>query len=224
MPDTLHAYQHVESIYFPIAIGVFVLLLGTLLVLLVRGARRRWAPDRKSDALGFEIVYAAVLACVTTFLVVVTFRAETPIDRTVAHPALRIGVTAAQWSWRFEYPNGAVVAAVSTWRPPVALVPTDVEVEFSGSSRDVIHGFWVPQLHFQRQFLPGYTTRFDLRFDEAGRYGGTCSVFCGDQHSEMHFAIEAVSPERFQRWLQSQMPRPARTGVVKATNATGQKS
>ncbi len=225
MPDTLHAYQHVESIYFPIAIGVFVLLLGTLLILLVHGARRRGAPGRKSDALGFEIVYAALLACVAAFLVVVTFRAaETPIDRTVAHPALRIGVTAAQWSWRFEYPNGTVVAAVSTWRPPVALVATGVEVEFSGSSRDVIHGFWVPQLHFQRQFLPGYRTRFDLRFDKAGRYGGACSVFCGDQHSQMHFAIEAVSPDRFDRWLQSQVPGRARIGVARATDAMGRAS
>jgi cytochrome c oxidase subunit 2 len=224
MPDTLHAYRHVEGIYFPIAIGVFVLLLGTLLVLLVRGARRREAPDRKSDALGFEIVYAALLACVAAFLIVVTFRAETPIDRTVASPALRIRVTAAQWSWRFEYPGGASVTAVSTWRPPVALVPTGVEIEFSGSSRDVIHGFWVPQLHFQRQFLPGYATRFDLRFDEAGRYGGACSVFCGDQHSEMHFAIEAVSPAHFERWLQSRLPGGARIGVAKATNATGRAS
>jgi len=28
-------------------------------------------------------------------------------------------------------------------------------------------------------------------------------VFCGDQHSQMHFSIEAVSPQRFERWLQS---------------------
>ncbi len=217
MPDTLHAYDHVRGIYFPIAIGVFALVLGTLLILLVRGARRRAAPDRKSDALGFELAYAFVLACVATVLVVVTFRAETPIDRTVAHPALRVRVTAAQWSWRFEYPGGATVDAVSTWHPPVAYVPTGVEVEFVGSSRDVIHGFWVPRLHFQRQFLPGYETRFDLRFDRAGRYGGTCSVFCGDQHPQMHFAIEAVSPARFQRWLAAQ----PRAGTAEGASGAG---
>ncbi len=41
MPDTLHAYEHVRGIYFPIAIGVFAVVLVTLLVLLVRGRRRR---------------------------------------------------------------------------------------------------------------------------------------------------------------------------------------
>jgi cytochrome c oxidase subunit 2 len=204
MADTSHAYDHVRGIYFPIAIGVFALLLATLLILLLRGARRRSRPGRRSNALPFELSYAFVLVCAAAFLLVITFRAETPLDRTAAHPALRIDVTAAQWSWRFAYANGATVSAVSTWHPPVVAVPTGEEVEFVGTSRDVIHGFWVPQLHFQRQLLPGYRTRFDLRFDRPGRYGGVCSVFCGNQHAEMHFALEAMSPQRFARWLQSQ--------------------
>lgn len=201
MADPLHAYQHVRGIYFPIAIGVFVLVLVALAILLVRGARRA-SPDRgPSQAPRFETVYAALLAGVVAVLLWVTFTAETPLDRTAAHPALRLRVVAAQWSWRFQYPNGTSIAAVSTWRAPVALVPVGEEVEILGTSRDVIHGFWVPRLHFQRQFLPGYVTRFDLRFDKPGLYEGECSVFCGDQHSQMHFRLRAVSPSTFQRWL-----------------------
>jgi cytochrome c oxidase subunit 2 len=201
MPDALHAYEHVRGIYFPIAIAVFALVLGALLVLLVRGWLRKTAPGRTADVPPLEIGYALLLGCIAAFLIVVTFRSETPLDRTAAHPAVRIEVIAAQWSWVFTYGNGATVSAISSWHPPVALVPVGEEVEFYGRSRDVIHGFWVPQLHFQRQFLPGYLTRFDLRFDRPGRYGGACSVFCGDQHSQMHFALEAVSPTRFQQWL-----------------------
>lgn len=200
MPNTKHAYEHVEHIYIPIAIAVFAIVVGTLLVLLVGGARRS-QPGRRSEALPLEIAYACALTCIAAFLVWVTFRAETPIDRTVAHPGLRIKVIAAQWSWRFEYANGVMVTDISTWKPPVAYVPTGTEVEFDGTSEDVIHGFWVPQLHFQRQVLPGYITHFDLLFDTAGHYGGECSVFCGERHSEMHFALEAVSPARFQAWL-----------------------
>lgn len=203
MPDTLHAYGHVRGIYFPIAIAVFAIVVGALLVLVARGARRT-QPGRRSQALPFEVAYALFLACVVALLVWVTFRAETPIDRTAARPGLRIGVIAGQWSWRFEYPSGVTITAISTWHPPVALVPAGTEVEFTGTSKDVIHGFWVPELHFQRQLLPGYQTRFDLRFDTPGLYGGECSVFCGDQHSEMHFELDAVSPASFDKWLQSQ--------------------
>jgi cytochrome c oxidase subunit II len=201
MADTLHAYEHVSGIYFPIASAVFVLVVGTLAVLLIRGSRRTHPATGPASAPRFEAAYALLLGAVVVVLLWVTFTAETPLDRTAAHPALRVKVTAGQWSWRFRYPNGVEVAAVATWHPARALVPVGTEIEFAGSSEDVIHGFWVPRLHFQRQLLPGYTTHFDLRFDRAGLYGGTCSVFCGDEHSEMHFALEAVSPASFQAWL-----------------------
>jgi cytochrome c oxidase subunit II len=219
--DTLRAYRHVYGIYVPIAIGVFALVVGALLLLLVRGARRRRAPDGRSDALGFELAYAVLLAGVVAVLVTITFRTETPLDQLAASPALRIRVSAGQWSWRFEYPGGATVEAVSTWHPAAAPVPVGREVEFVGSSRDVIHGMWVAQLHFQRQLLPGYQTRFDLRFERPGRYGGACSVFCGDQHSQMHFAIEALAPERFERWLRAHRAAPGAPGLAGGVSVHG---
>lgn len=206
MANTVHAYEHVQSIYMPIAVGVFVVVVGTLLVLLVRGARRR-TPGRRSQALVAEAVYAGTLALVVAFLLWVTFTAETPIDRTAAHPGYRIRVIAAQWSWRFVYPDGVSVADIDTWHPAPAYVPTGTEVEFVGSSEDVIHGFWVPSLHYQRQLLPGYTTRFDLLFASPGYYAGECSVLCGEDHSEMHFALRAVSPQGFREWLAREAAR-----------------
>ncbi|HEY2630882.1 MAG TPA: hypothetical protein VGI26_00720 [Solirubrobacteraceae bacterium] len=206
MASTAHAYQHVQGIYLPIAVGVFVTVVITLLVLLIRGARRR-TPGRHSQALVLEAVYAAALALVVAFLLWVTFTAETPIDRTAARPGYRIRVIAGQWSWRFVYPNGVSVADVSTWHPAPAYVPMGTEVEFVGSSEDVIHGFWVPDLHYQRQLVPGYTTRFDLFFPTPGYYGGVCSVLCGEDHSEMHFALRAVSHQGFQEWLTREAAR-----------------
>jgi cytochrome c oxidase subunit 2 len=202
MTDTLHAYEHVRGIYFPIAVGVFVVVIGALAVLLIAGARRR-TPGRKTEAMRFEGVYVLLLAGVVAFLLTITFKAETPLDTVAAKPLVRIHVTAAQWSWRFEYPGGRTVAAVSTVHPPVALVPVGAEIEIWGSSRDVIHGFYVPRLHFQRQFLPGYVTRFDLRFDSPGAYGGACSVYCGEHHTQMHFELRAVSSAEYESWLRS---------------------
>ena len=200
MPSTQHAYDHVAGIYFPIAAGVFAAVVAALLALVVLGARRR-SPGRREEAGRLEAGYAALLAATVGVLVWITFTAETPIDRVVARPALRIGVVAAQWSWTVRYAGGAQVRAVATWSPPVAVVPAGVEVEFDGTSLDVIHGFWVPGLHYLRQLVPGHTTRFDLFFPHAGRYEGECAVYCGELHSQMHFAVEAVAPARFERWL-----------------------
>jgi cytochrome c oxidase subunit II len=206
MGNTLHAYEHVQGVYLPIAVGVFGIVVGTLLILLVRGARRT-TPGAQSEAHTWETVYACGLACLAAFLLWVTFTAETPIDRTAAHPGLRIRVIAAQWSWRFIYPDGVSVADIDTWHPPPAYVPTGVAVEFTGTSEDVIHGFWVPELHYQRQLVPGGSTHFDLLFQKPGYYGGVCSVLCGEDHSEMHFALEAVSPQGFSEWLTRERAR-----------------
>lgn len=200
MPSTQHAYDHVAGIFFPIAVAVFVCVVITLAVLLFAGARRR-TPGRRSEANRLEALYAIVLGVTVGVLVWVTFTAESPIDRLVSRPGLQVSVIAAQWSWTFRYANGTSVRAVASWSPPVAVVPTGVEMQFDATSRDVIHGFWIPQLHYLRQVIPGYTTRFDLLFGKPGRYEGECAVFCGLLHPEMHFEIEAVSPARFQRWL-----------------------
>lgn len=225
-PSTLHAYDHVWGIYMPIAVGVFALIVLVLVALLIRGARRG-TPGKRSEALRIETTYAVVLACVAAFLIYVTFSAETPIDHPVSHPALQVRVIAAQWSWRFEYPDGVVVNDIATWHPQPAYVPAGVEVQFTGTSRDVIHGFWVPRLHFQRQFLPGYVSRFDLLFGSTGYYLGECSVYCGQRHSQMHFAVRAVSRAAFSRWLateaKAQKAKP-QSRIWHAAIAAGQSS
>ena len=218
MANTKHAYEHVWGIYLPVAITVFAIVIGTLIILLVLGARRS-RPGRRSEAPRLEFGYAGALACVAAVLVWITFRAETPIDRLAAHPGLRLKVIAAQWSWRFVYSNGVQVTDIATWHPAPAYVPTGTEVEFSGTSEDVIHGFWVPALHYQRQVVPGYTTHFNLTFERGGRYTGVCSVLCGDEHSQMHFAIEAVSPARFREWLAREGTRLHQAPAATATRA-----
>lgn len=202
MPSTQHAYEHVAAIFFPIAIAVFACVVIVLGVLLILGKRRR-TPGRRSDANRLEVLYAILLGATVGVLVWITFTAETPIDQLVSRPALRVNVLAAQWSWSFRYPNDTAVVAVATWSPPAAVVPAGVEVQFDATSRDVIHGFWVPRLHYLRQVLPGYVTKFDLIFAKPGRYEGECAVYCGELHTQMHFEIEAVSPARFRKWLAS---------------------
>jgi len=198
--ETRAAYEYVEGIYFPIAIGVFAAVLSITVLLLVLGWRRKQAGIR-SEANLLEGGYAIGLACVVAFLVWVTFTTMDTEDSRVANPGVRIRVIASRWAWRFVYPNGAMVIANSTWNPPAAPVPTETEVEFAGTSLDVIHGFWIPGERFMRQVLPGYTTRFDIVFQHAGRLLGECSVYCGEQHERMHFAIDALSPNAFRQWL-----------------------
>jgi len=71
-------------------------------------------------------------------------------------------------------------------------------------SRDVIHSFWVPNLHGKRDLIPGQVTRTWIQADAAGVYRGQCAEFCGHQHANMGLTIVAEPMAQFQVWLRRQ--------------------
>jgi cytochrome c oxidase subunit 2 len=72
------------------------------------------------------------------------------------------------------------------------------------TSRDVIHSFWVPNLHGKRDLIPGYVTSLWFQADRAGVYRGQCAEFCGFQHAHMAVFVNAVPEHDFQAWLSAQ--------------------
>jgi cytochrome c oxidase subunit 2 len=87
-------------------------------------------------------------------------------------------------------------------------IPVGVPIVLNVQSRDVIHSFWVPNLHGKRDLIPGETTRIWIQADTPGVYRGQCAEFCGHQHSNMSFFVVAEPMDAFQAWLQQQR-RPA---------------
>ncbi len=66
----------------------------------------------------------------------------------------------------------------------------------------MIHSFWVPELLFKRDVLPGSARNvFEVTIDTEGRYVGRCAELCGTYHSMMNFELVSVSPERYQQFL-----------------------
>jgi cytochrome c oxidase subunit 2 len=83
-------------------------------------------------------------------------------------------------------------------------IPVGVPVVLKAMSRDVIHSFWVPNLHGKRDLIPGIETQTWIQADAPGTYRGQCAEFCGHQHAHMAFEVIAESPDQFQSWLQQQ--------------------
>jgi cytochrome c oxidase subunit 2 len=120
--------------------------------------------------------------------------------------ALTVEVTGYQWWWKVEYQDpvpGRIVTTANELHLPVGR-PVLVKL----TSRDVIHSFWVPNLHGKRDLIPGYTSEIWLRADRPGNFRGQCAEFCGHQHAHMAFTVTAESPEKFAAWLEAQR-RPA---------------
>jgi cytochrome c oxidase subunit 2 len=202
--DTRHEYARLGGIYLPIAVGVVVLV--ALLVVgfawRYRARPNRGPVDRRSEAPKLETVYAIVLACVAAFLLTKTFPTEAKVDRLSAHPGVIVRVVAAKWRWRFEYGALHRTNAGTSHSLPTLVVPAHTTVQFSLTSIDVIHAFWIPAQRVKRDAFPGRNARFDAEFDHPGfrRYGGECSEFCGVGHTNMRFSVRVLTPSAFRAW------------------------
>ncbi len=91
---------------------------------------------------------------------------------------------------------------------PVLVLPTGKVVEFQLAAADVIHSFWVPEFLFKRDVMPNpkenhSDNTFQItKIEREGAFVGRCAEMCGTFHSMMNFEVRAVSPEKFERYLQ----------------------
>jgi cytochrome c oxidase subunit 2 len=83
-------------------------------------------------------------------------------------------------------------------------IPAGQPVTIRLSSADVIHSFWVPELHGKFDLVPGRTHEFVLQADQPGEYAGRCAEFCGQFHARMMFVVIAMKYEEFTAWLESE--------------------
>jgi cytochrome c oxidase subunit 2 len=209
--DTRSEFAGLSTTYLLIAIGVVALVWLALAAIVVRWRARpgeHRAPVGRTSNAPLEVGYVVVLTCVAALLVTLTFRTESKVDAVSSHPALRVHVIAAKWRWRFEYPGGVVQDGAND-RPSTLVVPTRETVGFALDALDVIHAFWIPDLRFKRDAIPGRTNRFDLDFPRAGYFpgAGVCSEFCGLLHSQMRFNVRALPPAAFRAWLRRRQGR-----------------
>ncbi len=116
---------------------------------------------------------------------------EAPPSKEVA--ALRIN--GHRWWWEVEYPDLGITTANQIY------VPVGQAVKIELTSNDVIHSFWVPQLQFKRDLIPGQTNTVWLQADKPGVYRGLCAEYCGLQHAQMNFMVVALYPREYEQWV-----------------------
>jgi len=97
-------------------------------------------------------------------------------------------------------------------------VPVGERVEFSLTSADMIHSFWIPALGGKMDLLPGRTNRLSLLAQRTGTYRGQCAEFCGTSHALMAFPVVAMEPAEFDAWLDRRSVTAA-PGAVNAGRA-----
>jgi cytochrome c oxidase subunit II len=119
-----------------------------------------------------------------------------------------INVTGQQWWWEIDYPtqdgcgSGISEPIITSGQ---MVIPVGTPVLVRGTSRDVIHSWWIPRLNGKRDMVPGRVHTNKIEADEPGVYAGQCTEFCGLSHANMRMEVIALSAEDFETWKQNQL-------------------
>lgn len=206
-PSTLDphgpAAQRIAELgWLMIAIATIVSLVVTVLLLyaLFRSRRRDRTPRifrGHALVIGGGIVFPIAVILLLLPMTLYVMRALAVTDPARAAP-LQIEVVAQQFWWEVVYPDQEFETANEIH------IPVGEPVELLLTSVDVIHSFWVPQLHGKIDMIPGRTTSIIIEATDAGTYYGECAEFCGLQHTKMAFVVVAEPADQFAVWVAEQ--------------------
>lgn len=160
---------------------------------------------------GFAIPFA-ILAGI--FIATLATMNDFPMHDGPPRPA-EIEIVGHQWWWEVHYVAGPLAGRVVTANE--IHIPAGRPVEIALRSADVIHSFWVPQLHGKVDLVPGQVNHIRIEADRPGSYRGECGEYCGAQHAHMILHVVAEAPDRYAAWLAHQ-----RTPAATPANAVAQ--
>ena len=160
---------------------------------------------------------------------------------------LTIKVTGLQWKWKYDYDNGVSFISSLTKEHNDArqrnsgvdvntienyllevdnelVIPVGKRVRFLVTSDDVIHSFWVPQMAFKKDAIPGYVNETWSMADKVGTYRGQCAELCGKDHAFMPIVIKVVEQAEFDSWMSAQKTAAAAAAAEAASDKVWSKA
>lgn len=156
----------------------------------------------------------------------------------VSGSEMTIKVTGYQWKWSYDYVDEGVTvystldpdsnaarqlgsgidpASVENYLLEVdneIVVPVDTKIRFLTTAADVIHAWWVPDLGWKRDAIPGFINESWATVEEPGVYRGQCAELCGKDHGFMPIVVRAVPKPEYSAWLaEKRAEQAARTAA-----------
>jgi len=136
---------------------------------------------------------------------------------------MSIQITGYQWKWKYDYLDEDIsfFSALATPREQIEgtaekgehyllevdnpiVVPINKKIRFLITSNDVIHSWWVPDLGWKQDAVPGFINDAWTELSEPGLYRGKCAELCGKDHGFMPIVLVAKTEEDYAAWVAEQ--------------------
>ncbi len=226
MQSELNYSIHMTVLWICVVIGILVFSAMFMSIVLHRKSRGV-EPAKFTHSTRAEIAWSIIPVLI---LVGMAIPATSALIHMEISPEteMTVKITGFQWRWKYDYledevslisslaadsnaarrlQSGTDPAEIDNYLLEVdkpLVLPVDTPVKFLITADDVIHSWWVPDLGWKRDAVPGFINEAWTEIREPGVYRGQCAELCGKDHGFMPIVLHAVSKEEYRAWVAEQ--------------------
>ena len=214
---------HMFTLWIMVAIGIVVFGLIFWSIFYHRKSRGV-KPAKFSHSTTVELIWTAIPIIIIISLAVPATKLLIAMHDT-SGSQVTLKATGHQWKWQYDYLDEGLTLfsnldqksqdirqLKSGLNPqdhenylldvdqPIVL-PVNTKVRILTTSNDVNHAWWVPDLGWKRDAIPGFTNDNWAIIEKEGTYRGQCAELCGKDHGFMPIVVKAVPMDEYKVWV-----------------------
>ena len=223
-PISKEIYEmHMLTLWVVTIIGILVF--GVMFWSIFHHRKSKGAKAAKfSHSTTVEIIWTIVPTVIIISLAIPATGLLIRMDDT-SEAKITIKATGIQWKWKYDYLDEDItlyssldaksqeVAQRDSGQDPMEyenylldvdeplVVPINTKLRILTTAEDVIHAWWVPELGWKRDAIPGFINDNWAIIEKPGTYRGNCTEICGKGHGYMPIVVKAVSMEDYEAWI-----------------------
>ncbi len=217
---------HMLVIWICLAIGMVVFGVMTYSFIYHRKSRGA-VPATFHESAKVEILWTLIPFIILIGMAIPATRTMMEMDD-ASNADMTIKITGYQWKWRYDYldegfgfmsnlaaadnaarqlgsgidPKSIEYYLLNVDNPMV--IPVNKKVRFLLTSVVVLHSWWVPELGWKKDTVPGFINESWTLIEKPGTYRGQCAELCGKDHGFMPIVVVAKSQQGYADWIAEQ--------------------
>ena len=235
--DISHRVYDLHMLVFWICVVVCVGVFAVLIYSIMTHRKSKGAvPATFHESTTVEIIWTTIPFLILVGMAVPATTTLLALEDT-RDADMSIQVTGYQWKWKYDYLDEDIsfFSVLTTPREQITgdapkgetylvdvdnpvVVPINKKIRFLITSNDVIHSWWVPDLGWKQDAVPGFINDAWTELKEPGTYRGKCAELCGKDHGFMPIVLIAKTEEDYAAWVAEQ--KGAAAAEVEAATQT----